>query len=272
MVRKNGMNRSDSATVRAIVPTLVAVAMTGATFALLGVDVSIPLLIAAFGGTIVIYILDRTIWAGPEDGVGRNDLRGIDIVAVCLGAFLVGVAAPLLAPLTLLLGAGLALLAAAYSLPIFGGRLKEAGQGKPLIVAAGWAAGAVIIPAIESGQSSILVVMLLVAYRTAFILPNTLFADLPDAPFDRHAEVVTPATMQSRAGLRDLAIVSVTSALALAFVAFFGEFTSELIILDAAGLMVILAIINSRAAPPVLAHRLDLAMLWPALTCVTLLL
>lgn len=272
MVRKNGMNRSGSATVRAIVPALVAVAMTGASFALLGMNVSVPLLIAAFGGTKVIYILDRTIWAGPEDDVGQKNLQGVDLVAVCLGAFLVGVAAPLLAPVTLITGAGLALLAAAYSLPIFGGRLKEAGQVKPLIVAAGWAAGTVIIPAIEAEQSSVLAVLVLTAYRTAYILPNTIFADLPDAPFDRHAKVVTPATMQSRASLRDLVVVSVTASLALAVVAFFGGFTSGFIIIDSAVLMLVLAIIVSKATPTVIAHRLDLAMLWPAFTFAALLL
>jgi hypothetical protein len=255
-----------------MLPALVAVAMIGATFAILEVHVSIPLLIAAFGGTKVIYILDRTIWAGPEDGIGPRDLRGVDLVAVCLGAFLVGIASPLLYPATLMAGGALGVLAAAYSLPVFGRRLKEAGPTKPLIVAIGWAIGAVGLPAIESGGSSVAAVTVLAAYRIAYVLPNTFFADLPDARLDRHADVVTPATLQSRAGLRDLAIVSVTSALAFAFIAFFGGFTSGLIILDAAGLMVILAIINSRAAPSVLAHRLDLAMLWPAVTCAALVL
>ncbi len=187
-------------------------------YALLETAPSLPLLILATCGTMLVYLMDRVWMASPEDGINRPERlayveghRGLLLTETLLVAG-GGIAASFhLRPATLLVGAGLGLLGLLYTVPVFPGgrRVKSVPILKPLVIGLAWAVGGVWLPVIEAGGTLDGWVLLLTGYRLLFIFPNLLMADIPDRQGDRvfgveniaRAHMLEPMLQAARFGL-----------------------------------------------------------------------
>ena len=191
----------------------VALALTLATYAVLGISVSFPGLLLAASGSWIIYIVERTVAAGPEDDYNHADRKqwlvrhrrfvGL-LVSILVGTFLVSLTSVVTRPV-LLLVVGMMLLAATYCLPVLPGRTrgKTVWFAKPFLIAAGWSLGTVVLPAAIDARP-LLPVALLALYRFVFLLPNTLLSDVFDVAGDRLAG---HETLTGRIGSRIVRIV-----------------------------------------------------------------
>lgn len=200
----------------------VAVAWMLGTSALLGVPVDGPLLVAAFCGTSLVYLVDRASGASPEDGVNRPErtvwqeaFRGWIVAEAGLWCLGLAVVAPLLHTETLLLAGAIGGVSAVHVWPLIPhrGRLKRIGAAKPFVVAGTWAMGGVALPLVETGSAFTTTAVALLALRGAFVLANVLLSDWSDRVGDAGAGVATLATPWTSRRLR-----RVTSGLAAAAV------------------------------------------------------
>ncbi|PSR00434.1 MAG: hypothetical protein BRD48_01075 [Bacteroidetes bacterium QS_9_68_14] len=255
----------------------VAAAMVAGTAALAGWPLDASLLALAFCGTLLVYYLDRTPALSPEDWRDhparwrwRHEHRRW-AAALALGA--AGgacTALPYLRPQTLAAGTVLAGPAAAYALPLFGGRegrparrLKDIGAAKPFAVASAWAGASVLLPALESGPplgAATPRLGLLVGYRMLFVLPNLLLADAAALAGDRRA-----ALLRSPRRLRCLAAGALALALAGGGLAVALGGAPLLLVAELPAPALLLAGVATRPAGRPLARAADLAMLAPAL-------
>lgn len=172
----------------------VAVALMLGTYGLFGLPVHLPLLVAGFCGTTLIYLGDRVWTSAPEDRVNRPDrvawvhahprwLAAETAVLFAMGGSML----PYLS-WTTLLGTGALGSVAAYHVLLRG----RAGGGfwnvpKPVVVAGAWAAGGCLLPLVEAGRPLGAGAVLFVGYRGLFILPNPLLADWADRAGDAAA-------------------------------------------------------------------------------------
>jgi 4-hydroxybenzoate polyprenyltransferase len=245
------------------------------TYALWDLPVDLPLLGAAFCGTALIYGVDRFLVASPEDDVNRPD-RGRwgrqfhGWVRLEGSVLLIGllVMVPLLHEQTLVVGALLGGVGLSHVAPLLPGgrRLKETRALKPILIAATWAGGSVLLPVLEAGAGEAVPVFLFTAYRVAFILPNVLLADWADRSGD--AAMGLP-TWTERWSFRQLQLGStllVGLAIGGALVAVTAFGAPCLLLLDAAGLVAMaLAVWTLRPGrSPVHALLMDLLVAWPA--------
>lgn len=260
------MTNRGSAAVRAIIPALVAAALCSATFALLDRPLSPALVLAALSGTFLVYILDRTLWAGPEDAGKNTSIRLPELLAGCFSAFVLGATLPLLRTGTIALAAAIGLFALAYAMPILGRRLKDTGRLKPVFVAGGWAAGAVLLPAFEAQTFEWMPIGVLLVYRLAYLLPNTIAADIADARADARAGLAKVFSSPARDYLINAGSVACAIALALAGIALLSGYAGGLMLVDSAGVLFILAMLHVNLGAAQRAFVLDVAMLWPAVT------
>jgi hypothetical protein len=251
---------------RALLPALIAPVFCAATFALLNAPLSWPVLIVAAAGTYLVYVLDRTWWAGPEDSTKSTRWSHPETAGACISAFALGAMAPFLQLQTILLGSALAILGFVYAVPVFGYRLKEVGLAKPVIVGLGWAIGAVIIPAAEIADARPVTLLLLLAYRLLYVLPNTLGADLADVQGDVRVYLGTPGTQWPRPHVLRSARLAVGGAVTIAVILSLTSVPGPLIVLDAVGLIPLLVLQQRQLEDRRRAWLLDLAMLWPAVT------
>lgn len=191
----------------------VAVAFMLGTYALLGVAPSVPLLVLGGCGTFIVYHVERLVRPAPEDALNqpartawaarhRGYVYGAASVAL-VGAL---AALPHLRLATLAGGALLGVLSLAYAAPLLPGgrRLKDVGMLKPAAIAAAWATGGVLLPAVEAGLTPGAGVGLLVLARFGFVLPNALLSDWPDRRGDAQAGPLTVAVLGSPAQIRRL--------------------------------------------------------------------
>lgn len=250
-------------------PAAVAVALCSATTVLFDVKVAWPFYIAAFSGTYLVYLADRALPFSPEDAVNRgNRSPGVTLSELVVGsAAIVGTASmlPFLRAGTIALATVIGALAFAYVVPIGSRRLKDAGAVKPFLIAAGWSAGAVLLPLVEGSSTSIdpVTVAIFILYRLCFLLPNTLLADLADVSGDLGSGIRTPAGIL---GGRTTARTAQASAIAAILIAVFGlSALRPLILLDAAVLVIVVGLIHSVRSRHEVWFRtvLDLMMLWP---------
>lgn len=255
----------------------IAVALLLGTYALLGLPPSGSLLLLAFCGAFLVYQLDRSLFAGPEDALNqpervawvRRHRRWIWTSSALAAALALG-ALPWLRPQTLAVGALLGVPGILYAVPLLPGRrrLKSMGPLKPVLIAAVWALGATLLPAIEAGHAWTSGVGALALYRFLFILPNALLADLPDRDGDRLAGLRTAATALSPRVLRRLAAASLTAAMAGGLVALWSFGAPRLLYVDLAGPVLLLALVLRRATPSrwFYGFALDAVVAWPAAT------
>lgn len=174
----------------------IAVSLVLASEALLGLPFDGPFLLAAFCGTAAVYGLDRVVGAAEEDAVNRparaawwHGRRRMP-AAFALAAL---ACLPWLETATLGAGAVLAALALGYVLPLLPGgrRLKDVAVAKPLAIGAGWGAGAVLLPAVESGGALTAAAGVLLLVRTLTVFANALLTDWPDRRGDADAGLAT---------------------------------------------------------------------------------
>lgn len=160
-----------------------------------------PLLLAGAGGAYLVYLLERSVLAGPEDAFAHPKRlawlrRHPGRVATQLvgAAGLCGVTLPWLRLETLWVGALLALIGLLYAVPFRGFRLKAVWWLKPLLIALAWSVGGVVLSVVEAGLPLTAPVALLLSYRALLVLANVLLTDLADVAGDRRARLSTLAT------------------------------------------------------------------------------
>ena len=255
------------------VPGGIAVALMLGTYALLDVPVHLPLLVAAFCGTLVIYQLDRVLDASPEDRVNRpgrtvwmRQHRSYVWATVIGGAFGSGAMMPLLRWETIALAGGLGLIGGLHVLPLLPGarRLKTFGRIKPAMIAAVWAIGAVALPLVEAGMSLTLGAGALLVYRFGFVGANLLLADAADREGDRRAGLSSIATRWHPAQIERLVrgmLVVIIAGGGLAIGAFGAPF---LLAVDLIGPLLMGAVLMRAHQPKwKRAAALDLVVAWP---------
>ena len=255
----------------------IAGALLLGTYALLGLPPSGPLLLLASCGAFLVYQLDRSLLAGPEDVLNqpervawvRQHPAWLGTSAVLAATLALG-ALPFLRPATLLAGALLGLPGVLYAAPLLPGgrRLKSVWLLKPVLIAGAWSVGATVLPALEAGMALTSGLGALALYRFLFILPNALLADWPDRAGDRLAGLRTAATELSTGALRRLAAVPLILALAGGLVALWLFEAPSLLYVDLAGPALMLGLVLRLPAGSRWCYGfvLDAAVAWPALT------
>ncbi|PEN12794.1 hypothetical protein CRI94_12330 [Longibacter salinarum] len=150
-----------------------------------------PLLVAAFSGTSLVYWADRVLEFSPEDTFAHPDrVRWVRSHETWLRMEAVGLVGAGLATLpwlrveTLLGAAVCAGLGIVHVAPVLPGgrRLKSLPWGKQTSIAATWATGGVILPWLQAGGSSVPlhVVAVLVLARAVLVWANVAVADWTD--------------------------------------------------------------------------------------------
>jgi 4-hydroxybenzoate polyprenyltransferase len=181
----------------------VAILLTLASFAQLGIAVHIPLLVVVGVGSFLVYTLDRRLPFSPEDGPGKAGLDGVGFTALLASPFLAAYACLRLRPSSLVVVAVLAICSVTYILPLLPGRrrLKDVPYLKSVFVLLGWGAATVILPAAQSGHLPGRSAGFLLVYRLFFLTPNLLLSDWPDRDDDLRAGIRTVA---NQSGEREL--------------------------------------------------------------------
>jgi 4-hydroxybenzoate polyprenyltransferase len=254
----------------------IAVALMLGTGALLPFSPSLPLLVAGFCGTALVYAADRTVVPSPEDAVNhpgrrrwvrahRTWLMGETGLLLVVG----GGALAYLRPTTLLAAGGLGVLVGLHLLPIgrWGRPLKSVGVGKPLVVAGAWALGATLLPALEADYGPNAGVWALAGYRMLFLLPNVLLADWGDRRGDGAVGHDAWTANWSGRGLRWVATGLLGLAVAGALVASRMAPVPLLLWIDAAGPLLLLgAVWTLTPNRPGARLVMDGLIAWPLLT------
>lgn len=258
---------------------LIAGALILGTAGLLDMSVPIPLLIAGFCGTALVYGLDRAIISSPEDRLNRPDRRRwmethqtwirVEVVLLLVGS--VGAMA-FLRRSTLLGVTGLAVLVGLHLFSLGGWErpVKASRFGKPLAIAGAWAAAGTLFPVLEGGHPIGGAAAALTGYRFLFILPNVILADWSDRHGDGTVGFATWAPVGTLRSLRVLStgLLSLAGVGAVLAVVFFGA--PPILFVDALGLVVMLLAVwglrPGRSARE--AFLLDLVVAWPVVVWV----
>lgn len=188
------------------------------------------LLLASAAGAFLVYVLDRQ-WGRDEDRVNHPDrerwwlargrVRWI-VVGVLAG---VAVWAGLQLPVrVLVVGLGLGAIGLAYVGPWGQWSLKRlSGRARFVVVALVWGVAVVVLPglasAAQSGPGSGAAwssLVLLAAYRTAWLIPNTLAAEYHGREGDRTAGMQNVTRDWTRASLTRWTWMAVVAATVLA--------------------------------------------------------
>jgi 4-hydroxybenzoate polyprenyltransferase len=249
----------------------VAVALLLGTYGLFGMAVDLPLVVAGFCATTLVYAVDRGWRVPAEDRTNRparvawvEGHRGwLGVEAGLLGA-LGGAMVPALEPRTLVGAGALGGIAMLQVAPGRSGRAGLTGLSKPLVIAATWAVGGGLLPLVEAGRPLGLDAALFGGYRFLFILPNLLLADWADRAGDAAADRAPWTTGWTAGQVRRLATGLLLGAALVAAV--WGARTPRPVLLsmDAWGLLLMLAVVWRRSpSHPRNALLADLVVAWP---------
>ena len=248
------------------------------TTALLDLPLSGALLGAAFCGTALVYLADRTLSPSPEDAINcpdrvawRQEMRGwiaTEAAGVSLGLAL---CVPHLRAETLAAACAIAAVAGLHvglpGHPTW--RLKRWGRIKPIVISSAWALGAVVLPVLEAAAPWTGGVTALVGSRLAFIFPNVLLADWRDRPGDAAHGVSALAHDGSRTTVQRVGSVCLgAGALGTAIAAWVLPSLAPLLLIDALGFGVLGAGMHHLRPRQVAGHMLvlDLLVAWPGIT------
>ena len=256
---------------------LIAVGLMLGTCALFGLSPGAPLLVLAFCGTLAVYLADGLLFPSAEDAVNQPERMawgrrhrgyawGVFGAAAAVGLAML----PLLRPATILAGLVVGCLGVLHLAPVLPGRrrLKELGWGKPFVIAAAWAVGAVVPPVVEAGAPLTAVAGLAVLYRFLFVLPNVLLADWADRAGDRVVGLRGLAQQWPNRRYRMLGAASALVAAVGAGVAVGGFGGPRLLLVDAVGplLMAAVTLRPPRTSRPVFGFVVDAVVAWPFVT------
>jgi len=253
----------------------VALAVTLGTVVLLELPLSTPLLVAATSGTALAYGADRALFRAPEDVFNRPDRvrwvvshrtwLHVELTALALMG---GSALLFLRLETLLMTAALATLALlTLSGNSIGIPIERTGIGKPLLIAAAWAVGAVGLPVLEGGGARGVAEVTLVGYRWLFIVPNLVLADWGDRRGDEVAGLFSWASPYEKEVVQRIASWALGGAVLLGGLGVVYGLPAGLMAADAAGLGA-MGIAVWSVDPTNSFHRvgLDLLVGWPLIT------
>lgn len=190
----------------------VAVALLAGTYGLFGLTPDLPLLVAGFCGTTLLYAADRVWTETPEDRVNRPERvawvqahTGWLAVESALLFALGGAMIPLLELETLFYTGLLGGISALHLSPRNAAGPFLTGLTKPIVIAGAWAVGGVLLPLVEAGEPIGSGALLLFGDRWLFILPNLLLADWGDREGDAEAGLAPWATSWSARWVRGIA-------------------------------------------------------------------
>ena len=263
-------------------PALIACAVVAGSAAWLGVRAGVPLLVAAYCGTYLVYRFDRTGLFSSEDALNRPRPRtawrseGVSLLGAGVAG---GWAAWELAPSTWPILAVLAGLTMAYVAPVLPGRrrLKDLGPAKPFVIAACWALGGVGVPAMQATLVTEVKgwdVLALGVLRGGVVLANTLLTDWPDREGDLRFGIATPAARMGLVWTRRCSVAALVAA-ALAVVAWLwgnglGEHATWLALTELVGLGLMGVAVVRYDGRGWTGVWLDVAVAWPAVTALVL--
>jgi len=261
----------------AVVP-LVALAGTLGSSALAGFTLTASTLVLVASGSFLVYCVENHGVRAASDAINcpsrrlwaqsHRSLLACAVVAGTAG-LLVSLSVQRLAVWVILVP--LSLITFAYQNPLHPGRaLKRHPLLKPLLVATGWSAGVVLLPAAASGAPLSGVVWAAFAYRAAPYFVNAVLCDIPDVPGDRAAGIRTlPMILGDRRTVRWCAVPCLAATLILIAFSLSGP-TKSILALDAVGLLLLPLAVGWPSSPAVSRDRLVLtvnaAMLWPFVT------
>ena len=256
---------------------LVAAGFMLGTYALLELPVHVPLVVLGASGAFLVYQADRSIFVSPEDRLNQperiawavNHRTYVIGSSLAAGALALGMLA-FVRPNVRWMVCLYALAGCIYAVPEIGDRFRSTGVhlGKPLIIAAGWSFGGVVLPALQAGVAVESAVWLLAIYRVGFVLPNPLLADWMDRQGDLQAGVFTPAAFASPRLLQRISqlLLAVTIVGAAGAVVVWDA--SELLWIDLLGGVLMLAVVSGRLPRRrwFYSVTLDALIAWPAVT------
>lgn len=243
----------------------------------LHIPTSLGLLVFLAGGVFILYQLDRACDKSPEDVFNKPERLAWNqthprygFLASACAAVAMLLAVSHLSLRTLALSAVIGMVGILYCIPLGKPRwrLKHIPYAKALIVAGCWAAATVILPAVQAGAPIHSDVACLFLYRTLWLLPNLLLSNWLDREGDKRTGIRTFANewtaQRVLSACRRVCIATLVMAGALVITIH----ASRWILLDAAGLLVLLAFLR-RGLPESRWFYLltvDLAACWPLVT------
>jgi len=257
----------------------VALGLILGNYTLLGLPPDGPLLVLALAGVVLIYQVDRSIYAAPEDAENEPervrwlcDHRRVIRASMLVAGLIVVVLAPFVQGITLVVGGVMGMLGLLYAAPILPGhrRIKSIWYLKPILIGGSWAIGSVILPVIEAGDIPGRAAWMLTAYRFFFIIPNVLVADWHDRHGDCKTGLSSVATIWPLRRIRRLGLGSLSLTLVGAVLAVVYGHASTLLLLDALGpALMCLALIRMQGGSNwYYGFWIDAIVAWPMVTWV----
>jgi 4-hydroxybenzoate polyprenyltransferase len=249
----------------------VAVALLAGTYGLFGLSPDLPLLVAGFCGTTLLYAADRAWTETPEDRINRPErvawvqahARWLAVESAGLVA-LGGAMLPLLEWWTLVWTGILGSVAGLHLLPRGTKRPVLTGLPKPVVIAGTWAAGGVLLPLVEAGEPIGSGALLFFGDRWLFLLPNLLLADWGDREGDAEAGLAPWATSWSARQVRGSATALLLGAAAGSLVWAVSGTVPILAGVDAVGPVLMMgAVWGLDPTRPRDAFLFDLVVAWP---------
>lgn len=254
----------------------IAGALMLGTYALLDLPLSVPLLIAACCGAVIVYQLDRVLGGAPEDCHNRPERvqwmrrHRRYVWSTVAGAAGVGLAmGPLLRPATLAAGAalgGVALLHVVLARWPRRHRIRWS-VAKPVLISGVWAVGAVALPVLEAGRGLAGGAGALIAYRWGLVLVNTLLADWGDRAGDVRAGRPTWAAGWPRRRVERVSY-GLLGALLVGGLGAVAGGAPTLLVVDLGGVLLMGGVVRTVHAAPGWAHHwaVDAVVAWPVVT------
>ena len=247
------------------------------TYALLGLPPSVPLMTLGFCGVVLVYQLDRGLDMSPEDHHNRPERTAwmqshrVYVAATIIGAMLIGSAVvPLLRPITVIVGGGLGLLGLLHVWPVLQGgrRLKAWGWAKPFAIGGAWAFGAVLLPVLEAGHPVTWGVLMLIGYRLALVVVNTLLSDWGDRTGDARVGLRTLATMGPSAAVFRVAYTVLGTLVVGGIGAVAADYAPYVLLVDLVGVLLMGAVVWRVQHDAAWAHHIavDAVVAWPVIT------
>lgn len=193
------------------------------------------LLLASAAGAFLVYVLDRG-WARAEDRVNHPEREGWWVARGRVRWLVVGVPAGMalwaglqMPPRVLVTGLALGTIGLAYAGPWGRWSLKwVSGRARFAVVAAVWGTAVVLLPAVaagfifgptgSAGEMPWMCAGLIAAYRTTWLIPNTLAAEFHGREGDRTVGMLNVTRDWSRATLTMWTWMAILTAIVFAAV------------------------------------------------------